>query len=87
MRFELTPEQRSALSASPGLPLEIEDPLTHRVYLVIEQGETPSLDEEYIRDALAEGFAAVERGEVEEWDAAATKAEGRRLLEERRAKQ
>lgn len=87
MRFQLTPEQRQALAQSPGQALEFEDQETHKVYLVLEQGSLSTLDEAYIRARLKEGFAAIERGEEEEWDAASIKAEGRKILQQRQSQQ
>jgi hypothetical protein len=54
---------------------------------VLEQGSLSTLDEAYIRARLKEGFAAIERGEEEEWDAASIKAEGRKILQQRQSQQ
>ena len=85
--LQLTPEMRAALLAHPGEPLHIADEETRIVYLVIEQGACPELEEEYIRARLEEGFAAAERGEVEDWDSESIKAEGRRILQQRQTQQ
>ena len=85
--FQLTPEQRQALSAHSGAPLYIEDAETQKTYLLIENGKYPELEEEYIRARLEEGFAAIEHGEEEEWDSESIKAEGRRILQQRHAQQ
>lgn len=85
--LQLTPDQRQALLANPGEPVHIVDEETRKVYLLLEQGAFPELEEEYIRARLEEGFAAVERGEVEEWDSASIKAEGRRILQQRQPQQ
>jgi hypothetical protein len=82
---QLTPEIRAALSAHPGEPLHIADEQTRKVYLVIEQGAFPELEEEYIREKLEEGFAAIEKGEEEEWNSASIKAEARQILEQRQS--
>jgi hypothetical protein len=82
--LELTPQLRSALAAQPDSPVYISDRETKKVYVLFEQGKFPELEEAYIRDRLEEGFAAVERGEVEAWDAASIKAAGRKLLANRR---
>ncbi len=34
---QLTPEQRQAIAASGGLPIQIEDPDTHKIYVLLEQ--------------------------------------------------
>jgi hypothetical protein len=85
--LQLTPEMRAALLAHPGEALHIADKETGKVYLVVEQGAFPALEEEYVRARLEEGFAAIERGEEEEWDSASIKAEGRRLLQQRQSQQ
>ena len=72
--LQLTPEMRAALLASPGEPVHIADEETRKVYLLVEQGAFPELEEEYIRARLEEGFTAIERGEEEEWDSASIKA-------------
>lgn len=85
--LQLTPEMRQALLAQPGEPVHIADEETRKVYLLMEQGTYPELEEEYIRARLEEGFAAIERGEEEEWDSASIKAEGRRILQQRQPQQ
>jgi hypothetical protein len=83
--LELTPAQRQALVAQPDALVYIADPQTRKIYLLVEQGRFPELEEEYIRDRLEEGFAAIERGEVEDWDSASIKAEGREILKRQQA--
>ena len=85
--LQLTPELREALRAHPGEPLHIADEETRKVYLLVEQGAFPELEDIYVRQRLDEGFAAIERGEVEDWDSASIKAEGRRTLEQRGSQQ
>jgi hypothetical protein len=81
--LQLTPEMRAALLAHPGEALHIADKETGKVYLVVEQGAYPELEEEFIRARLEEGYAAIEGGEEEEWDSESIKAEGRRILQQR----
>jgi hypothetical protein len=83
--LELTPDQRNALLAQPESPVYISDRETRKVYVLFEKGKFPELEEAYVRDRLEEGFAAIERGEVEGWDAASIKAEGRQLLNQRKS--
>ena len=64
MPFELTPEQRQAVLAGAGLPLHIHDPQTQKVYLLIEQGVEPTLEEEYIRRGLDLARQQIGKGEV-----------------------
>jgi len=52
MTFELTPEQRQAVIAGDGAPLHIHDAETQKVFVLIEQGAEPALDEEYVRSGL-----------------------------------
>jgi predicted transcriptional regulator len=85
--LQLTPEMRAALIAHPGEVLHIADKVTGKVYLVLEQGVVPELEEEFIRARLEEGFAAIERGEEEEWDSDSIKAEGRRIIQQRQSQQ
>ena len=85
--LQLTPEMREALLANPGGAVHIADEDTRKVYLLVEQGAFPELEEEYVRARLEEGFTAIERGEEEEWDAASIKAEGRRILQQRQPQQ
>jgi hypothetical protein len=85
--LQLTPEMRQALAAHPDRPVYIADEETRKIYLLFEKGKFPDLEQEYIRARLEEGFAAIERGEEEEWDSASIKAEGRRILQQRRAQQ
>ena len=80
MIVKLTDEQRVALEANPGAPLRMEDPHTHKVYLVFSEESLPTLWEDYIRREVEKGLAAIERGEVEDWDVESIKAEGRRFL-------
>ncbi len=85
--IQLTPEQRAAIAAHPDQPVYIEDAESRTTYLLLKAGKFPELEEEYIRARLEEGFAAIERGDEEEWDSASIKAEGRSLLEQRRQQQ
>jgi len=63
-KLQLTPEQRQALAAHPGQPVHIEDGETQKVYLLIEQGVVPTLEEEYIRQGLETARGQIARGEV-----------------------
>ena len=85
--LQLTPEQRAAVLANPSEPVHIADAATRKVYLLFEQGTFPELEEEFIRARLEEGFAAVERGDEEEWNSASIKAEGRAILQQSQSQQ
>jgi hypothetical protein len=83
--LQLTPEMRQALAAHPDEPVYIADSETRKIFLLFEKGKFPELEEDYIRERLEEGFAAVERGDEEEWDSASIKTEGRRVLKQRQS--
>ena len=62
--LQLTPELRQALLANPGEPVHIADEETRKVYLLVEQGAFPELEEEYIRHGLEQAREQITRGEV-----------------------
>lgn len=62
--IQLTPEQRQALAARPGEPIHIADEETQKVYLLVEEGAVPTLDEEYIRQGVEVARGQIARGEV-----------------------
>jgi hypothetical protein len=78
--FEFTPQQIHLLENRGGEPVQVSVKSTNKVYLVIEQGVLPPLDEELIRKGLAHASAQVERGEVADWNSAEIKAVGRAKL-------
>jgi hypothetical protein len=82
--IHLTPEQVTAVTAGSGFA-HAEDPSTHRVYLLVEQGQAPTLADDYFRQKIAEGLAEAERGESQPWDVEAMKAELRRRHADRTA--
>ncbi|MEX0613992.1 MAG: hypothetical protein WD738_06675 [Pirellulales bacterium] len=82
---QLTPEQRQAIADSGGLPVHVEDPDTHKLYVLVEHPQGVPLDDEYIRDELTKGIAALEAGERVPWDPERIKQEGRRRLAARKA--
>ena len=82
-RFEFTPEQLQLLRNRQGEPLHVPVKETNKVYLVIEEGAIPTLDEDYIRRGLAHAAAQAESGEVADWNAEEIKAAGRELLARR----
>jgi hypothetical protein len=75
---QLTPEQREAIAVSGGLPIHVEDPDTHKLYVLVEHLPNTALDEEYVRDELTKGLAALEKGDQILWDPEHIKQEGRR---------
>jgi len=83
----LPPEFRDAFAANGGLPLHFEDPDTHEIYVLQAQQVEMTLDEDYINQELAKGLADVEAGRVASWDPERIKAEGRRRLAARKARE
>lgn len=61
---QLTPEQRQALLASPNQPVYIADDETQKVYVLVEKGRFPELEQSYIQDGLDLARAQIARGEV-----------------------
>ena len=84
---QLTPEQREALAASGGLPVHVEDPDTHKLYVLVEHPQGAPVDDQYIRNELTMGLAAIEAGERTPWDPERIKQEGRRRLAARKARE
>jgi hypothetical protein len=62
------------------LPIHVEDPDTHKLYVLVEQPDDAPLDDEYIRSELSKGIAALEAGERVPWNPERIKQEGRRRL-------
>ena len=72
----MTPEQL-AIQSGQGVA-HIQDPSTQRIYLLIEQGQQPTLSDDYFREKLGEGLAESERGESKPWDVSELKDDLRR---------
>jgi hypothetical protein len=70
----VTPAQVAAVAAGNGFA-HVEDPTTQRVYLLVDQGQAPTLSEDYFRQKVAEGLAEADRGECRPWDIEAMKAD------------
>lgn len=68
MSFELTPEQRQAVLAGGGAPLHIHDTETQKVFVLIEQGAEPALDEEYVQQGLKVARQQIENGDLGKGD-------------------
>jgi hypothetical protein len=80
LQFEFTPEQLEVLRTHPDVALHIPVKQTSKVYLVIEEGVIPTLDEDYIRQGLEHAAEQVRRGEVADFSAEEIKAAGREML-------
>jgi len=59
------------VQAGGGLA-RVEDPVTHRVYVLIEQPEPPAVDDDYAREKVEEAYAD---GDFEPLDMDVVKAE------------
>jgi hypothetical protein len=70
----ITPEQLAAVAAGNGFA-HVEDPTTHRVYLLVDQGTAPTLSDDYFREKIAVGIAERDRGECQPWDVEQLKAD------------
>jgi hypothetical protein len=77
---QLTSEQRQAITASGGLPIRIEDPDTHKIYVLMEQPGHDLPDDDYVRTELSKGIAALEAGERVAWDPERIKQIGRQSI-------
>jgi len=70
----ITPEQLAAVAAGNGFA-HVEDPSTHRIYLLVEQGKAPTLSDDYFREKIAAGIAERNRGGCQPWDVEQLKAD------------
>ncbi|MGD9635790.1 MAG: hypothetical protein AB7G28_21915 [Pirellulales bacterium] len=77
--IHVTPEQVAAISAGNGFA-HAEDPATHRVYLLVEQQQAPTLPDEYFRQELVDGVAEADRRECRPWNVDDLKADLMRRL-------
>jgi len=75
----LTPEQFSALTAGGGYAL-CEDPGTQMVYHLVGQAISPTIDDDYVREKLAEAQVDIERNGLKPWDVEEIKEKLRRRL-------
>lgn len=76
--LQLTPEMRAALLAHPGEPLHIADEELRKVFIVIEQGSFPELEEEYVRSGLELAREQIARGKTSNASIASLIAEAQR---------
>lgn len=63
----VTTEQLRALQAGEGIA-HLQDPATGRTYVLIDQGEQPTLPDEYFCEKVREGLEESRRGESTPWD-------------------
>jgi len=76
----LTSEMRQALDANGGLPIQVTDPQTQKVYLLVEQEPSDKAYEDYVRRELDRGLEDIEAGRIVAWDPDRIKREGRERL-------
>ena len=84
MAPKITEEMRAALARQPGRPVEVEDDVTKRVYVLVDAERAKALTEQWIREQLQIGLDAADRGEVVPFDVEAIKASGRSRLDQAR---
>ncbi|HEY4232604.1 MAG TPA: hypothetical protein VGM76_04205 [Lacipirellulaceae bacterium] len=77
-QVQLTSEQRQAILATPGEPIHIEDPETQKVYLLVEEGAFPQLEEAYIRQGLDLARQQIANGQISTATAVEVIAEAKR---------
>lgn len=65
---KLTPELRLALAERPGQPIEVEDDLSGRVYLLVERDAARSQIDAWLISQLCVAEADVAAGRVSDWD-------------------
>lgn len=62
--LELTPAQRDALLAQPDSPVYIADQQTKKIYMLMEKGRFPELEDDYVREGLELAREQISRGAV-----------------------
>ena len=78
-QVSLTPEQLAAVDAGGGFA-QFVDPASHFVYYLIKQSDPPTIDDEYVREKLAEAEDDIRQGNFGPWDVEELKRElGERL--------
>ncbi len=65
-QVSLTPEQLAAITAGGGFA-QCEDPVTHVQYQLI-QVDPSAVDDDYIREKIAEAQDDVDNGNIAEWN-------------------
>ena len=80
--FEFTPQQLQVLANNPEQALHISVAETNKVYLLVEEGVLPTLDEHYNRSGLAHPAEQAAQGDEGPWDPAEIKAAGRARLKD-----
>jgi hypothetical protein len=83
---QLPVQLRDALNAQGGAPLYLRDDQTQKVYVLMEQHLVAPVDDDYLRQLLAEADEDIARGDVAPFDVEEILREGRRQLAERQAR-
>lgn len=65
---KVTDAQRHALVMQPGEFARVEDDLTQKFYLLIEEGRARELYQQWLREQLQVGFDEADRGQMAEWN-------------------
>jgi hypothetical protein len=82
----LPAELRPILHAQGDEPLRLFDDETHKVYVLVEQPPASALEDDQVRNLLAEADEDIASGNVAPLNMDEIKAEARRIFEERRAR-
>jgi hypothetical protein len=82
-RFEFTPQQVELLQNQAGQVLHVPVEATNKVYLLVEEGQLPALDDEYVRRGLSHAAVQAAEGNEAEWSVEEVKRAGRELLAQR----
>ena len=78
-----TPEQLAAIAAGGGRA-RVKDPNTQRVFVISEEFES-KVDDDYIREKIAEAYADCQDGNVAPWNLEEIKAKLQARLAEKKS--
>jgi hypothetical protein len=76
---KLTPEQLAAITAGGGYAF-CEDPKTKTIYHLIQQPESSTLEDQYVRQKIEEAYQEIDRNGFQELNMSAIKTELQRRL-------
>jgi hypothetical protein len=68
MSLKISPEQRQALLANSGSPVEVEDDQTQQTYVLVSKKGFHDMVDEVLRRRLQIGFDQADNGDVADWD-------------------
>ncbi|MBX3415410.1 MAG: hypothetical protein KF708_22190 [Pirellulales bacterium] len=75
MMPKLSAEIVEALHKQPGQALRVSDDQDREFFLIVPESAIPTLWDEFLRQEIQKGQAAIAQGDVAEWDIEATIAE------------